>query len=853
MPNAIDGPSTKQFKPVSFRGNVSFSELAGCGISEKMAKTLVRAPSGRCVCWGIPFKVNRPLLLRDRPKTIKVAPLRAQWLIFMHNTDIKPPAVNKDGLGRSPRGVPLMGEKVADYVLVYADGTELRNAIRRGQQISMFHAPWGKNCSKALPHAKPHPIKSHGDQMIPIAHWARSQTRATIGGHGAWTNWIWAWENPHPSKAIVAIRFEPVGQTVLISAISAGKATSQPTRWMSRRKVMLTLGRSEQLDPNLDERGLLNQVQLDMGQVISVVPRPLYPGKDWPRTYNNRLPEISKREVLVEYTAHPDARFHLPGKRTVAVATLEGNTRSTPLRPIRSASQRVTIKVLDARTRKCVPVKLHVHGEAGEYLAPEDRHRYPNPFWFQDYSVEFTHGGIHHCQYIDGQTVIKLPLGRVYIEVSKGFEIRPIRKVVRVTRASEEIVLEIERVLPWRDRGWVTADTHVHFLSPQTALLEGAAEGVNIVNLLASQWGELMTNVGDFDGKTTFGSKQAGGDGEYMVRVGTENRQHILGHISLLGYNGAIIGPMTTGGPGESAIGDPVQVLLTEWAMQCKKQKGVVVIPHFPNPRLENAATITTRNAHAVEMTSWGNLYGGIDPYSLSDWYRYLNCGYLVAAVGGTDKMTATTAVGTIRTYAQIDKNSEFTYDTWKAAIRRGRTFATYGPLLEFTVDGNPPGSRIKMGSSGGTVDVAWKLASVTIPVSRLDLIVNGEVRESRSVNSEQDKGHWSVKIDRSSWIALLVRGHYADKPEIIAAHSSAVMIEVKGSPFCAPTDAVTILDQIEGALGYLDTIGTRAQTKRYKQMRLVLTSAHRKLHNRMHRMNRYHKHAPLEDHPEHH
>jgi len=28
-------------------------------------------------------------------------------------------------------------------------------------------------------------------------------------------------------------------------------------------------------------------------------------------------------------------------------------------------------------------------------------------------------------------------------------------------------------------------------------------------------------------------------------------------------------------------------------------------------------------------------------PYSLSDWYRYLNCGYLVAAVGGTDKMSA--------------------------------------------------------------------------------------------------------------------------------------------------------------------------------------------------------------------
>ncbi len=71
-----------------------------------------------------------------------------------------------------------------------------------------------------------------------------------------------------------------------------------------------------------------------------------------------------------------------------------------------------------------------------------------------------------------------------------------------------------------------------------------------------------MTNVGDFDGKTTWGSKGAGGDGEHLVRVGTENRQHVLGHISLLGYSGKIIAPMTTGGPDESALGDPIEILL---------------------------------------------------------------------------------------------------------------------------------------------------------------------------------------------------------------------------------------------------------------------------------------------------
>jgi hypothetical protein len=108
------------------------------------------------------------------------------------------------------------------------------------------------------------------------------------------------------------------------------------------------------------------------------------------------------------------------------------------------------------------------------------------------------------------------------------------------------------------------------------------------------------------------------------------------------------------------------------------------------------------------------------------------------------------------------------------------------------------------------------------------------------------------VRVDRSSWLALLVRGHYADKPEIIAAHSSPVMIMVEGSPMLPAADAVTILEQIEGALAYLDTVGTRADDIAYKRMRLVLTSAHRTLHNRMHQQGTYHGHTPVTDHPEH-
>jgi hypothetical protein len=856
MPSVRDGPATSRFAPLVFKGNVGLSTLAGVGISDEMSAAVERAPSGDCVAWGIPFTIGDVVALKDEVVSVDLRPTVAQWLVFMHTSDRKP--MQFDKFFSPMRGEGRLGEHAADYVVFYEDGTEERAMVHRRHQLGTFQRIWGENCFESVAHCKPRPMRAAHEQLI--AGWGGSQTRATAADSGPWVNWLWAWENPHPEKPIAGIRFEPVSGTVVVSAISVGTASSLPLRWLSRRKALVVLPRGEAFQPELDERGLLQQIQLDMGQVISATLRPRYPNDRWAETYNNQIPERAEQEVLIEYTAHPDACFHLGGEQVIPVQTVAQGARSVAaVQPVPAATRRITLRAIESESGRSVPVKLHVHGEWGEYLTPLDRHRIANAAWFEDYSVDFQHTNqaqraqTHTCTYIPGETTIDLPLGKVYVEVSKGFEIRPVRRVVEVTADTDEIVVEIKKVLPWRQRGWVTADTHVHFLSPMSALLEGAAEGVNVVNLLASQWGELMTNVGDFDGQNTWGSRETGGDGEYLVRVGTENRQHVLGHISLLGYKGKIIAPMTTGGPDESALGDPVDILLTEWARQCKKQGGLVVLPHFPQPRAENAASLISGDIDALEMTSWGNLYGGIHPYSLSDWYRYLNCGYLIPAVGGTDKMSADTAVGTVRTYAHLAPDEPFTYQAWMEAVRRGETFVSYGPLLDLTVDGQPMGSRLKMSASGGTVDVVWQVASVTVPMSRVELMVNGEIRESKAVSPEQDSGHWSVQVGKSCWLALLVRGHYADKPEIIAAHSSPVMIDVEGSPLLAAADAVTILEQIEGALAYLDTVGTRAEDAAYKRMRLVLHAAHRSLHNRMHQLGHYHDHTPMTDHPAHH
>lgn len=118
-----------------------------------------------------------------------------------------------------------------------------------------------------------------------------------------------------------------------------GQIDVQPLRWERRCKVILHLPVGETFNPNLNEEGLLGQMQLDLGQVISALPRPIYPNVSWEETCNNQLPTISEDEILVEYTAHPKACFHLAEGQMIPVAKLK--EVSSVLSPVKPARQRI--------------------------------------------------------------------------------------------------------------------------------------------------------------------------------------------------------------------------------------------------------------------------------------------------------------------------------------------------------------------------------------------------------------------------------------------------------------------------------------------------------------------------------
>ena len=80
------------------------------------------------------------------------------------------------------------------------------------------------------------------------------------------------------------------------------------------------------------------------------------------------------------------------------------------------------LRVIDKSTRQPKAVRLHLHGEAGEYLPPRGHHRKVNPYWFEDNYAEFVNSA-NQYSYIPGECVVDLPLGRVAVEISRGYEI----------------------------------------------------------------------------------------------------------------------------------------------------------------------------------------------------------------------------------------------------------------------------------------------------------------------------------------------------------------------------------------------------------------------------------------------
>jgi hypothetical protein len=237
--------------------------------------------------------------------------------------------------------------------------------------------------------------------------------------------------------------------------------------------------------------------------------------------------------------------------------------------------------------------------------------------------------------------------------------------------------------------------------------------------------------------------------------------------------------PWCSDGPNEADLAAWQETTMSHWADRAHEQGSTVVIPHFPQPNGEPAVLIATGRADAIEMIVQR-------PMQHAEYYGYLNAGYRLPLVGGTDKMSSEVPVGAYRTYAKLG-DEPFSFDAWTRAVRSGRTFLSGGPILRFEVDGHDVGGIVRL-SGPGTVSVDASAESV-LPIGSLQLVRNGEVVASSTEPSPGRRLELraEVEIDDDSWLAARCGGaDYFDGPSHrdvwgrrVFAHTSPVYVAV--------------------------------------------------------------------------
>ena len=476
----------------------------------------------------------------------------------------------------------------------------------------------------------------------------------------------------------------------------------------------------------------------------------------------------------------------------------------------------VHLRVNDAATGRPTPCRLRIAGTNGEYFAPFGRVAEFSVGTNEDVGGQLYLGNKRYA-YIDGACEIRLPTGvPLDLEITKGLEFAPIRETVTLGSGKMALRFTLQRHLDTRAEGWLSADTRCHFLSPHSALLEAAAEDIGFAHLLAtvkdipSQDGRLYRTIANMP---AFSGQRAALEADgHSVIVNTLNTHPALGRLALLNCHRPVY-PLSFGTFDE---GDDWS--LGDWCDQCHRKKGLVLWcdafrPEAGLPGGEALIAAILGKVDALEFDARERS----QPF-LPIWYRLLDAGLCLPLVGASAKDGNRVAMGSMRTYTLMEGEGRGLAD-WVEQTRKGRTFVTNGPILDFRVDGQPPGSRL-VRTNGSEKRSIVATARSLAPFDRLEIVANGRVVAEAfpSGSPHEARIEAELSLPDGGWIAARCRGQA--KPEIypsmpVFAHSSPVDVRIEGKERRATAESLAWLRQlVEQTRDWIETTGQFAEEK---------------------------------------
>src|SRR5262249_15093809 len=191
----------------------------------------------------------------------------------------------------------------------------------------------------------------------------------------------------------------------------------------------------------LNALGELDGVAIDLGSVISSRAAREYDRERWLGAEPLVTPTPSKSEVVLEFAAHPAARLYV-GPST----SYELDGKASGIRMLPASDRPVRVRIVEAETGARASARLHVHGPAGEYLPPRGHHRTVSTALFEDSFADFAVDD-HQYAYVDGECIVDLPLGEVFVEITRGTETAPIRRQLTVDAGTTELTFQLASAL----------------------------------------------------------------------------------------------------------------------------------------------------------------------------------------------------------------------------------------------------------------------------------------------------------------------------------------------------------------------------------------------------------------------
>lgn len=512
------------------------------------------------------------------------------------------------------------------------------------------------------------------------------------------------------------------------------------------------------------------------------------------------------------------ARWSPNGERIALISNEHGGTALV----VRETTGGRETPIVATRRRHLTPqvqLTLDIRDEAGArvparvaIIASDGRSAAPNHAWMHaddgfDRSLQRSETHYFHCA---SPCTLEAPAGPAHVWVQRGFRYLPWRQTIDLRRgrtAQVRVDLGLND-LPTEFGAWRSADLHVHMNyggtyrnTPERLAQQALAEDLDAICNLIVNKEERVPDVGYF--RSDPDPASAAGP---LIMHAQEFHTSLWGHLGLLHLADHLILPdfssyrataLASPYPHNGAI-----------AALAHAQGGLVGYVHpfdwVIDPPHETSlshmfpADVANGAADYIEIVGFSD-----HKATAAIWYRLLNLGFRLPAVGATDAMANYASlrgpVGMNRTFVQ--NGGTLTPAALREAIRAGRTFASNGPLLGFEIAGARPGDTLQRDAPGGApFRIAFRSP---VPIDHLELVHSGRVVRAFTLTGDRraldEEG--VIEIESGGWLVLRAWNDGAD-PSVLDlypyATTSPIYVGLPASAPPAPSDAAYFAAWIE-------------------------------------------------------